>query len=147
MKKIIIVIKGVSNQGKTTSINTLFSKLKEIGNVEEKHTDAKEVISIINYNKRKIGLCSIGDPKSSQEEWLKNLISKKCDIIITASRTRGSTTNLIYNLSESFGYDIIWTSNYISSVYDDEFHKKLNILFANSLVKLLNKLIGNGKNG
>lgn len=142
MEKTIIIISGVSNQGKTTSINALFTELEIKGKVIEKTVWGKEIEGIIELENKRIGLYSFGDPYSPQEKKLQELIAKNCDIIVTASRTRGRTKGLIHNLAREHKYKMIFTSNYYAfSCKEELFCKKLNTVFATSLVKLIETII------
>ncbi len=143
MQKTIIVVKGTKKQGKTESITTLFSILENEGHKTFECTttqNTKETVGTIMYHSTKIGFCSIGDPNSSQKDNLEKLIfEENCDIIITASRTRGETVNNIANLAKVNNYTIIWTSNYTCDIRQ-ELQSKLNMLFAKSLVQLIKEL-------
>ncbi len=144
MQKTIMVVKGSENQGKTESITTMFSALEKKGHKAQEYTETqgtKETVGTITYHTAKIGFCSIGDPNSSQKDNLEKLIfEENCDIIITASRTRGKTTDIISNLANVNNYNIIWTSNYACDI-QHKLQSNLNMLFAKSLIQLVKEII------
>lgn len=136
MSKTIIVVQGGVNQGKTESIRSIFDRFKEKNILIEEKFFNSEVVAIFEENGIKIGINSIGDPNSSQKDWLKHLVSEECKIIITASRTRGETVININDLANLYNYTTIWTSNYVCHNENKENTHKLNILFANAILKL-----------
>lgn len=142
MNKTIIVVKGHSNQGKTQSIHTLFTELKKIDcKLIEENFYNSDIKAIVEFKGQKIGICSIGDPNSAQADLLTDLVSKDCNIIITASRTRGETIEIIEHLANQHKYATIYTSNYIYNKEEDTtMYEKLNNQFAHAIIELIKHL-------
>ncbi|GHV61345.1 hypothetical protein FACS1894195_1750 [Bacteroidia bacterium] len=147
--KTIIAIWGNGEIGKTAVIRAIFKKLDALGHFEnllEGSRDDDEDFSVIgDYNSKKIGIESQGDPKSRQGISLKKLAGEQCEIIICACRIRGTTVTNIENIAQSDGYEIIWTSNFSSL---SAMTKKgimpngvdLNDEFATAVINLIDKL-------
>ena len=44
-----------------------------------------------SFRNKKIGILSLGDPESAQDERLDELVNKNCNVIVCASRSKGAT--------------------------------------------------------
>jgi hypothetical protein len=113
--KNIITLSGVSNIGKSETIKLLYSKLinefKDFSFVEDvkQITDDKgDITVVIVIHGKIIGIESQGDPGSRVVRSLPNFVKLNCDIIICATRTRGSTVELVEKFSNE--YKIEWMS-------------------------------------
>ena len=69
--------------------------------------DYPEIVDYVKYHDCMIGFSSVGDPNSAQEEDLEGMLKRDCDIVITASRTYGSTVDILERLAEQYHYRII----------------------------------------
>ncbi len=126
--------------GKTTSIRLVWNKLKSLD------TEIKRVIfqqgedfyGVMDYNGKKIGFCSQGDPDSQQKEWLRRLAEEDSDIIICASRTRGQTVHVVEQLAKDTSSELIWISPFYS--ISETLHSSLNECSAEAIISLINKL-------
>ena len=112
MKKTIICLSASENTGKTTSVRKLYELL---GGTSKKYDS--EVADSVEYREHTIGCMSVGDPNSAQEERLEELLSKGCDIVVTASRSYGGTVDILNNLAERYNYKVIRFSQIY--LYDD----------------------------
>ena len=144
MKKTMICVIAPTNTGKTTTIKKLHELL---GGKEGKRNNGHDFIDVLMYGGVKIGCESAGDPPGEeQKEAIEHLMDKeKCDIIISASRTRGVTVNNAWDLLSQYGYDIIWfTPAYVydplngsvDNIYDVFAQKN-----AETLMELIRQLI------
>lgn len=143
MKKTIISIYGSANLGKTTCIKNFFevltvkqsSEILNINNLpEDKNNDDDIAKIIILQNNVKIGVCSYGDDGANLET-LKKLSEENCKVIVCATRTKGSSTDSIYEIKN---YDIKWISKaYFYENYSDEESEVLNNSFSNCIVDLV----------
>lgn len=124
----IIVIVGIGNSGKTTSIRDLYVKLggtlpeyKEIGNDS----------IILDYNGKKIGFASMGDFGEILLININRLLSRGCDVIIVSCRSKGETQKVIINQYAVHDVYCVWkplsddvsTQNRINTCIQDQILK------------------------
>lgn len=141
-QKVIICLYAPANKGKTSTIRKVYEQL---GGKKEVLESNYEICDVVTYGDVKIGCESLGDPDSDQKEWLENLLNQQCDIIVTASRTRGITVNNVVELSK-YGYSIEWISPLY--LWEDE-PKQRQMLYdlfveknAQAVVCFIDKIIG-----
>jgi hypothetical protein len=117
MKKIIICISQVGNQGKTETIRELAKILTAIpnSNVSVPLPPTGDFGLEITANGKCCGLESKGDPNSGLYARLEPYAQKPCDIIVCASRTRDGTVTDVENIATQYHYEIIWTSPYLDN--------------------------------
>lgn len=106
MKK-IIALYGAANKGKTTTLNILVDLLAVVSDYYniERYYDSKAMFVI---NKKNIGVCTPGD---NQEEIKKNIDffnKNECEIIITATRTKGDGVTELEKFTKKQGIEIDW---------------------------------------
>ena len=104
MKKTIICLYAPANRGKTNTIRSLFIKLGGDKNVLN---GTHDFVADVNFGRKKIGFVSQGDPGSPQNENLEKLAQGNCEIIVTASRTKGDTVYAVYDIANKYGYDVV----------------------------------------
>lgn len=142
-KKVIICLYAPANKGKTSTIRKVYELL---GGKKEVLESSYEISDVVMRGDIKIGCESLGDPDSDQKEWLEELLKKQCDIIVTASRTRGITVNNVVKLSQKYGYSIEWFSPLYHSGDKNEKRQKLYDLFieknAQAVICFIDKIIG-----
>jgi len=156
--KTIIAIKGLEDNGKTSSIIKIFydlvqdNKPNEILFKSEPYSnDNKDFHAVIictfhlkdSIKKIKIGIASAGDPDSNQLDCLKKNIEHNCDIIICACRTKGETVKNIENSAKDSNYQIIWTSNYNLADKKEKNNELISILnaeFSQAIINLILKI-------
>lgn len=139
-KKVIICLYAPANKGKTSTIRKVYELL---GGKKEVLESSYEISDVVMRGNIKIGCESLGDPDSDQKEWLEELLKKQCDIIVTASRTKGDTVGNVDALAEQYEYSIKW----ISPIYGYEIEKDdiLDIFHqanAEVVISLIDKIIG-----
>lgn len=118
MKKQIIALFGSSGRGKTTVLKHFIQTLKNhsdflfkeyVDKFEGTHTD---VIALFLYkpNKVLIGISTAGDVRRIIKERVEDCLIKdhQCDIIFTASRTKGETCDELNRLAKKYKYSLIW---------------------------------------
>ncbi len=89
MKKTLICLYATHGKGKTQSIRKVHELL---GGDLGVRADSTDIMDVIMHGNVKIGIESTGDPESSQKNDLERLMKdEQCDIIVGASRTRGTT--------------------------------------------------------
>jgi hypothetical protein len=91
---------------------------------------------VVEINKKIIGVESQGDPGTNLQNRLIDLVDNyNCELILSASRTRGKTVAAIDNLFHSRGFDTIWTSTY--QIANEDQHDRVNQLKAKHILELL----------
>lgn len=139
----LIILKGVSNIGKTSTLSTLIKKLltKDACLIHpEKRTDITSFV-ICGFEGHKVGIITFGDPTSEPdvEGCLQQCIKQKCDIIFAASRTRGGVYNMLYNFAKTNNFSTVETSPLYAWNYakTGENPDMLNDIFAEMLIGLI----------
>lgn len=121
-KKRIIALYGGHDKGKTESITIAFRILlerhPEYAVVIDDGTISGDVKALLFINGAKVGIESQGDSKSRQMQSIEEFVSMGCDVILTASRSSGMTTNSIGLHKKQ--YKIIW---YRKKGGDDELQR------------------------
>jgi hypothetical protein len=115
MKK-IIVLKGVSKSGKSTTINKLY---KELSGIESKR---KEVIKSFEYKDKKIAIISIGDLLELIERYFKQI--GDFDILICACRSKWATPEF-YEAKRNSDCDVEFIPKEKGKYGDDEIVKQI----------------------
>ena len=87
--KTIIALYRRANTGKSTTLNYL------IGLLKEQEIDFKEKREIVYYGSKKIAVTTPGDNADEIEENIKFFEKEDCDILVTATRSKGETKNII----------------------------------------------------
>lgn len=114
--KYIICDYAKANWGKTETLLEVISLLKgkpQNTLIYEKPNTGKDKWCHFEMNGKSIVISTLGDPYSDQPLWLEDAAAKaKAEIIVTASRTSGSTVNAVYNIATRYGYEVIWFQNF-----------------------------------
>jgi hypothetical protein len=142
MKKTIIAIWGNSNRGKTSTIINTFNKLHkkypQMTIMHQGNTNTKDITIILRIGKIIIGIESQGDPNHNLIPSLKLFEKNGCDIILCATRTKGTTVDEVEKYENAKKYDVIWLSNLQS------FQKNtntLNIFSADFIISVIEGII------
>jgi hypothetical protein len=135
MKNVVIALRGVANQGKSSSIKQAFDLLKQklsIDSISHEITGA-DIRAVLTIGNVKIGIESQGDPGSRLIESLKLFTSLGCQIIICATRTRGATVKAVQDLNPNY------TITFINKIGENDVSKQsaANLATANQIVALV----------
>ena len=114
MKKLVI-LKACANSGKTGTLSALITKLLADTNFNLIHPVASQEVSSFIIGKignKRIGVITFGDPGSDDDlaGCLNECWSHGCEMIFTASRTKGSVYNYLYSFASIHGFATIETS-------------------------------------
>ena len=122
MKK-IIALYGRSNTGKTTTLNYLIGFLDENLEIDDNSltNNRKEVIY---YKNKKIAVTTPGDNKSELKKNIEYFKNKDCDILVTATRTKGATREELKKYAQDIKTEIIWIKKEISETSASLINKK-----------------------
>jgi len=138
-RRTIFALKGVSNTGKTQTINFVRRFIEECyKDCKTAHDPlrrgSKEITLILQVGNTKIGIESQGDPNSRLFNSIPYFVNQGCDIIVCATRTRGATVELVKSYEK---YEIKWYSpNAVSSGAVEANTQKAQEIFTD-----INKLI------
>lgn len=139
--KYIICDFARSNWGKTKTLLEVIEQLKTKAYlIDEIPIAPDDKFAVFEMNGEKIVVNTQGDPNSYQEEGLKRAVNENADIIVCASRIKGTSEKCIYTIAEN-GYEIIWFSNFFA---DNDSLPCVSIfpeITAEAIVKLIQKLI------
>jgi hypothetical protein len=107
--KTILTLRGAGNRGKSTTLGMLIEMIKvEYAGVTFEEAKFKvDITMVITINGKKVGIETQGDPNSRLGASLKRFIKIGCKVIICASRSYGSTVDLV-NAAANSGYQIKW---------------------------------------
>ena len=130
MAKIIIIV-GIGNSGKTTSIRTLYKKLG--GLIPPKTKEIGNDSNILEYNGKKIGFASMGDFEEVFRINIEILLTKGCDVIIVACRSKGATQKVIIDQYNAHEVYCIWKPH----TEDKSLQDKINKYTQDQIFKLL----------
>lgn len=139
----LIILKGVSNAGKTSTLAALIRKLLSKGAClihPEKRADITSFV-ICEYEGHKVGIITFGDPSSEPdvEGCLQQCIEYRCDIIFAASRTRGNVYDILYHFAKTNNFATVETSPLYAWNYAEtgENPDMLNDIFSEMLFNCL----------
>lgn len=144
MKRTLIILRAISNRGKTGTLDRLIKKLKELPGFLSIQDDKKwgnESFLVGKLGKKTIGVITFGDPGCGEEfeACLDDCFNNDCNVIVAATRSRGEIFNRMYNLGKEEEYNLIETSPiYLYDSWESDIdHDMLNDLEANTLLSLI----------
>lgn len=114
-KKYIICDYARANWGKTETLLEVISLLKgkpQSTVIYEKPNTGKDKWCHFEMKGKPVVISTLGDPYSAQPAWLEDATNTGAEIIVTASRTSGSTVNAVYDIATRYGYEVIWFQNF-----------------------------------
>jgi len=126
MMKSLIVLRGVSAQGKTSTLNRLRESIEDNPNYKviksEQHPDGVDWVLISDGPFARIGIITFGDPGTDEhvDVLLNEMHANGVSIIFAASRTRGSVWTALQEFANNNGYKLIVTSTLHSENSDDK---------------------------
>lgn len=145
--KTVIVLRGASSYGKTSTLNALIQSLEKSPHFSivksETHLNEYDRVVILNASATKVGIITVGDPgeETYVSEHLKEMYDNDVSIIIIASRTRGGVWNVINDFANNHDYEIIVSSPLHAYSSDDtNLHAVLNSAVASMLKELIESL-------
>lgn len=145
--KSLIVLRGVSSQGKSSTLNLLRQRLEGDSNYKiiksEPHPDGYDRTSIVDGPFGKVGIITFGDPYAEEHvnALLNEMLSAGVVIIFAASRTRGGVWNVLNSFASEHGFNLIQTSTLHTETVDDtNLVKSLNSAVSEMLFSLIETL-------
>lgn len=117
MKKIIALYRRAET-GKTSTLNLLIELLDKNKKVEEERLIEDRRVSI-SYGSKKIAVTTWGDNGFELKENINYFEKEDCDILVTATRTRGETTEILNDYAKEINTEIIWIEKNLSASLDE----------------------------
>ena len=104
-QKLVIVLYGVPNSGKTTTLNYLIQFLQGVKAPSSLPEDRR---TLIPYQRKRVYVATPGDLKA--EVWKSIAFSEieECDIFVTATRTTKVTLKPIEEYAEALHVEPVW---------------------------------------
>jgi hypothetical protein len=109
MKKKVFALRGTANSGKSTTLRKFYELLTKAypkAQIEVVRPVGVDFTVIIKIDGVLIGIESQGDPNSRLEVSIELFKERGCVIIVCATRTRGSTVDIVEALMPEF--TVIW---------------------------------------
>ena len=140
--KTMIVVSARRDTGKSNALVCVAGCLPfDGGQAEYMERDGDDLLVIGVYRGTQIGIVTQGDPRSHQEDWLRQCAERGCEIVVTACRLTKPTTECVKKAASKDGYRQVWTAHYAAPGTSEEVRTELNRLFAGHLIELINQLI------
>ncbi|WP_373818284.1 hypothetical protein [Porphyromonas loveana] len=117
MKKIIALYRR-ANTGKTNTLNHLIGLLDK---TQEVYGDdlAKDREKSIRYRNKKIAIRTWGDNGEQLKKNIEFFEKENCDILVTATRTRGETTEILNDYATKIDTKIKWIKKNLAELLED----------------------------
>lgn len=96
----VIALFGIKDTGKTTTLNLLNNLI----NPDNPITDGKDHRRTFTYKGKTISITTPGDNETEVKKNIQYVQDKNCDILVTASRTRGAGKDM---LREQFKHNLL----------------------------------------
>ena len=111
--KTIIALYRRANTGKSTTLNYLIALLKG------QEVDFKDKREIVYYGSKKIAVTTLGDNADEIKKNIEFFEKEDCDILVTATRSKGKPTNIIYKYHKDINAELKWLEKNLSITLQD----------------------------
>ena len=139
-EKYIICDFGRSDWGKSQTLLKVIDMLKAIVKpTVEELIDDYDKYALFDINGKRIVVSTQGDPDSYQEEGLNRAVAQNADVIVCASRTKGSTLETVYEIAKN-GYQVVRFSNFFAEEKDLPGVSCLPEISAGSIVEFIQRI-------
>lgn len=130
--KRIMAIYGHAGCGKTETLNNLKKLIIENGgtNISDNLSFEGDKQDAFNYKGQIICVCPGGDTGNILKENFEYAIKKNADIIITASRTKGASVNVVYDYEKELSVKTEWFKKCLEYLLSEEIQHACNEEYA-----------------
>ncbi len=140
--KCVIALWGASNTGKSTTLNLLIDELVANNGwiKEEDDRYSPDRLVAIVFDNQIIGISTGGDYGETTKYACEFFDKHNCSIVITATRTRGMTTNVLVDYASAHNVNVSWVEKDV--VQDSSIHLIVNLTQVKqirSLISAMNK--------
>lgn len=107
--RVVITLCGSSNTGKTTTLKNVIDKLErkyKVNDVEGEFFVANDRLVTVDIDGVKVGISTGGDRGKGVKDCITKLLNKGCNIIITATRSKGATVKVVNTFCENNKYKL-----------------------------------------
>lgn len=110
--KALIVLSGVSNAGKTTTLRKVIKTIASSGcprldlNGDDITKTKGDVRTAFDVNGTRVGVCTAGDTEKIVKETVKWAIDLEIDILVTASKSTGKTGSVETIVTTSIEWNV-----------------------------------------
>lgn len=128
--KIFIPLYGRSNSGKTTTLKKVIDKLErkyKVNDAREKPSAANDKLVIVDIDEVKVGISTGGDKEAVVKDCINKLFNKGCNIIVTATRSKGAPVEVVEKFCKTNNYKLDWvkkSSTVSKEISLEEFNKR-----------------------
>lgn len=136
----IIGLYGRGECGKSETLGIYLRSLVygvDLSKAEERFGSHKDMLESINRNGTIVDICPPGDTKKIVDKNIDFIKQNPCDIVFTATRTRGDGCEALKDYAQSINAELVW----IKKVYNDELdtigQKEANKRLAEKLFKMI----------
>lgn len=134
--KQIIALDRRSNTGKTNTLNYLIGLLDKSQEADIITAPTRDRSVVISYNNKKIAITTCGDNGEELERNINFFEENTCDILVTATRSKGKTKEIISNYAQKIKTNIIWIEKNIAQRLTD----RINQTQAEDIQAVINNL-------
>lgn len=134
MSKLFIILQNSANTGKTTALNVTKAHIEQLiiakgipYTYDLIWQQGQDFRGYFTFGGIKIGISSAGDYRSAVEDGM-NVLSPLCDIIIVATRSRGTTVAAAQEIINSsyLNSEVVWLSKeYLTDITHTWTHRTL----------------------
>lgn len=103
----IICLYGPANVGKTQTLNKLIGILDPNQRVDPENLSCDQQ-KVVVYNGHQIAITTAGDNRSELKQNIEFFREEGCDILVTATRTRGGSSEEANKFSQEVSCKITW---------------------------------------
>lgn len=142
---ILIDLYGTASVGKSSTLCELITLLKKsptYRSIQSQELSGNDLWEIFEYNGKTVGVITAGDPgcEWAVDEFLDSCLAHSCNVIFTASRTRGAIFYKVKTFADEHGYMFVETSPLyvrIPNGYQGDDYAPLHTIFATMLTNLI----------
>ena len=136
--KHIIALSGRKNVGKTHCLGHLINLISNEINDKDFMVVGRDIRTSFDYHGKKIIICTFGDNEKEENDNINFIKANDADIAVVATRTKGSTLNIIKDFSKKYtGKGTLSVEKYVQSIGGASEEDTINLLQAKEILNLI----------